>query len=94
MSNIDEVIADAIAEETTKPKKETEIKVTVNLSEYVALKKKETDLDRILTALFTDAELNYSKDGLRLNAERAGEAISVLYPEAYYGLVKDLKGGE
>lgn len=59
-------------------------KVTISLSEYVILKQKEADLDRILNALVDDLELNYCKDALRIGGgERAIEAIRVLYPEAY-----------
>lgn len=61
-----------------------ESKVTIPLSEYVILKQKEADLDRILNALVDDLELNYVKDALRIRGgERAIEAIRVLYPEAY-----------
>ena len=63
-------------------------KVTISLSEYVMLKLKEADLDRILTALADDLELNYCKDALRLGGgERAIGAIRVLYPETYDGLL-------
>lgn len=61
-----------------------ESKVTIPLIEYVILKQKEADLDRILNALVDDIELNYSKDALRIRGgERAIEAIRVLYHEAY-----------
>lgn len=61
-----------------------ESKVTIPLSDYVILKQKEADLDRILNALVDDLELNYAKDALRIRGgERAIEAIRVLYPEAY-----------
>lgn len=61
-----------------------ESKVTIPLSEYVILKQKEADLDRILNALVDDIELNYSKDALRIRGgERAIEAIRVLYPDVY-----------
>ena len=111
MKNIDELIADAQAEEevareqekAAKEEKEREEfrntlrkglnealsskvdnKVTISLKEYVILKQKETDLDRILNALVDDLELNYGKDALRVRGgERITEAIRVLYPEAY-----------
>ncbi len=61
-----------------------ESKVTIPLSEYVILKQKEADLDRILNALVDDIELNYSKDALRIRGgERAIEAIRVLYSDVY-----------
>ena len=61
-----------------------ESKVTIPLSEYVILKQKEADLDRILNALVDDIERNYSKDALRIRGgERAIEAIRVLYPDVY-----------
>lgn len=111
MKNIDELIADAQAEEevareqekAAKEEKEREefrntlrkglnealsskvdSKVTISLKEYVILKQKETDLDRILNALVDDLELNYCKDALRVrDGERSIEAFRVLYPEAY-----------
>lgn len=65
-----------------------ESKVTIPLSEYVILKQKEADLDRILNALVDDIELNYHKDALRIReGERTIEAIRVLYPEAYDALL-------
>lgn len=65
-----------------------ESKVTISLKEYITLKQKEADLDRILNALVDDIELNYSKDALRIRGgERAIEAIRVLYPEAYDALL-------
>jgi len=61
-----------------------EAKVTIKLSEYIALKFKEIDLDRILNAIVDDIELNYSKDALRIRGgERAIEAVRVLYPDVY-----------
>lgn len=61
-----------------------ESKVTISLSEYVILKQKEADLDRILNALVDDLELNYCKDALRIGGgERAIEAFRVLYPDVY-----------
>lgn len=65
-----------------------ESKVTLPLSEYVILKQKEADLDRILNALVDEIELNYSKDALRIRGgERAIEAFRVLYPETYDALL-------
>ena len=66
----------------------SESKVTVNLSEYVILKQKEADLDRILNAIVDGLGLNYSKDGLRLDeSKNVIDAIRVLYPDVYDALL-------
>ena len=59
-------------------------KVTISLSEYVILKQKEADIDRILNAIVDGLGLNYSKDGLRLDeSQNVVDAIRVLYPDVY-----------
>lgn len=70
-------------------------KVTISLSEYVILKQKEADLERILDALVDDLELNYSKDALRVRGDKVLEAFRVLYPEAYdHSLAAELERAE
>ena len=104
MLEIEEVIADAKAEEevqrdnfreglkdTLNAKKE-DTKVSVDLTEYVLLKQKEKDLDRLVNIIIDDAELNYTNDGLRLkDYEELFNAFKVLYPEAYDHLLKNAK---
>ena len=63
-------------------------KVTINLSEYLILKQKEADLDRILNAIVDGLGLNYSKDDLRLGeSDNVVSAIRVLYPDVYDALL-------
>lgn len=98
MIEIEEMIADAKAEEEVKKDNEfrTQLrnglkdalgestKVNINLSEYVQLKQKELDLDRILNALIDNVELNYSDDGLRLrDYDTLITVFRVLYPDVY-----------
>lgn len=64
------------------PKNES--KVTINLSEYVILKQKEADLDRILNAIVDGLGLSYSKEYLSLKeSDKVVDAIRVLYPDVY-----------
>lgn len=59
-------------------------KVTISLSEYVILKQKEADLDRILNAIVDGLGLSYSKEYLSLKeSENVVDAIRVLYPDVY-----------
>jgi hypothetical protein len=61
-----------------------ESKVTISLSEYVILKQKEADLDRILNAIVDGLGLSYSKEYLSLKeSENVVDAIRVLYPDVY-----------
>jgi hypothetical protein len=63
-------------------------KVTINLSEYLILKQKEADLDRILNAIVDGLGLNYSKDDLKLGeSDNVVSAIRVLYPDVYDALL-------
>lgn len=68
--------------EALLPKNES--KVTINLSEYVLLKQKETDLDRILNAIVDGLGLSYSKEYLSLkDSDRVEETFRALYPDVY-----------
>jgi hypothetical protein len=68
--------------ETFKPREEE--KVTIPLSEYVILKQKAADLDRVLNAIVDNLKLGYNNEYLRLdNEEKVVDAVRVLYPEAY-----------
>lgn len=59
-------------------------KVTISLSEYVILKQKEADLDRILNAIVDGLGLSYSKEYLSLKeSENVVDAFRVLYPDVY-----------
>lgn len=64
------------------PKEES--KVTISLKEYVILKQKEADLDRLLNVIVDGIGLSYNKDFLMLrHDEKVVDAIRVLYPDVY-----------
>ena len=59
-------------------------KVTVSLKEYVILKQKEQDLDRIMSAIVDDLGLSYNNEYLRISSgDNIVDAFRVLYPTAY-----------
>ena len=59
-------------------------KVKVSLKEYVILKQKEADLDRILNAIADGLGLGYSKEYLTLrDTDKVVDAFRVLYPDVY-----------
>ena len=59
-------------------------KVTVSLKEYVILKQKEQDLDRIMSAIIDDLGLSYNNEYLRISSgDNIIDAFRVLYPTAY-----------
>lgn len=61
-----------------------ESKVTISLSEYVILKQKEADIDRILNAIVDGLGLSYSKEYLTLrDDDKVVDAFRVLYPDVY-----------
>ena len=116
ITNLDEAIADARAEEEVAKannikddfskqlreglkdalKVKNDEKVSISLKEYVQLKQKETDLERILSAIVNNLELNYSGEHLRLGSgEDMANVFKVLYPEAYdTALALELKRNE
>lgn len=99
--NIDELIAEAMAEEDVKKDMadskanifKTETKVTIDLNEYVTLKILEKDFSSILSIIGEGLELNYDKDGLRYNGDynALAEAIKVIYPDIYSSIFAELK---
>ena len=61
-----------------------ESKVTISLSEYVILKQKEADLDRILNAIVDGLGLSYNNEYLTLRGDdKVVDAFRVLYPDVY-----------
>jgi len=59
-------------------------KVKVSLKEYVILKQKEADLDRILNAIVDGLGLSYNNEFLYLkNDGRVSDTFRVLYPDVY-----------
>jgi len=102
--NIDETIADALAEEEVKkmnePKKIslTDVKtmkpepmVEVSVDEYVSLKLIKYDLERIVHAIVADLKLNYSGDALYSAGEETLKAFEVIYPDMAALMLKELK---
>lgn len=115
VTDIEELIADAKAEEEVAREQEKaakeqafkdelreqlkeklftkreSAKVTIDLDEYVELKLKAADFDRILKAIVSSIELSYSKEYLRIkNDDNVIDTIKVLYPEAYDAIFEDL----
>ena len=69
--------------DAVKAKRESE-KVTIDLYEYVILKQKEADLDRILNAIVDGLGLSYNNEYLYLkNDGRVSDTFRVLYPDVY-----------
>lgn len=70
--------------ESLKARREN--KVTIDLDEYLILKFKERDLEKILNTLVAGLELGYNKEYLRISNDGDDELIEVfkvLYTEAY-----------
>lgn len=93
MNKIEEIIADAKAEEETKHLFMNECKsngtVTINLNEYVLLKNQAHDLERLLQVIVNELEINSYNDDLRFDNEReVVKAFKVLFPKAYYEIFK------
>lgn len=70
-----------------------ESKVTIDLNEYVILKLKERDLERIVATILGKLTLNYTKDGLKLSDQwdDISNVIKTLYPEVYGNILFDLQ---
>ena len=115
--NIEELIADAKAEEEVRKeqpckdfsfreeleshlkeafsdiKARRENKVTIDLNEYLILKFKERDLERIVATILDKLTLNYTKDGLKISDQwdDISNIIKALYPEVYENILFDLQ---
>lgn len=74
-----------------------ESKVTIDLNEYLILKFKERDLERIVATILDKLTLNHDKSGLWIydHEDDISNIIKVLYPEVYqdilYGLQEEEK---
>lgn len=69
-----------------------ENKVTIDLNEYLILKFKERDLERIVAIILDNLRLCYGGNDLMLNDR--GEIINIikaLYPEVYANILYDLQ---
>ena len=99
MIEIEEMIADAKAEEETKntvekikkyiaPEKVRDSKVTIDLDEYIELKLKEQNHIRLADVIASTLELDYYGSELRITNEREIlNAFKLLYPNTYYDLL-------
>ena len=99
--NIDEMIADAIAEEEVKNdnkgmfSKYNEAEITIPLKEYLSLKLMSADFDRIMKGVMNSFGLNYNGESLRVNnGESITEVMNVLYPDIMENLFEELKEKE
>ena len=70
-----------------------ESKVTIDLNEYLILKFKERDLERIVATILDKLILNYTKDGLKLydQWDDISNIIKALYPEVYEDILYTLQ---
>ena len=103
---IDEVIADAMAEEEVEKGFRNSLKnevaqafgahkeeqtVTISLDEYLYFNAKNMDFDRLMSAIIKDAALSYDKEKLRISdRENIFNTIKVLFPDIYDALLKQL----
>ena len=101
--DIDEVIADAKAEEQVasemkKVKKSfqpiAKSLATIDLEEYVALRQIEADHKRLIGLIIDCCELGYSKNELRMYGDDVMQYIRMIYPEEYETRLAELKEGE
>jgi hypothetical protein len=105
--NIDEMIADAKAEEqanietrmkkaieTKKPSFQPKSLATIDLEEYVMLRQIEADHKRLLELIIDTCELSYNREKLRLIDDDVLQYIRVIYPEEYETRLAELKGGD
>ena len=69
-----------------------ENKVTIDLNEYLILKFKERDLEKIVATILDELKLHYNKEDLTLYDDDAiVNMIKALYPEVYQNILYDLQ---
>ena len=101
---IDEMIADAIAEEEVEkaqglqfaappaePKEDKKPTVTIPLEQYEALYLKAFDYRRLLDLFANEAELTYSGKELAFSGCDFVDAIKLLVPDLYYTVLANLQ---
>lgn len=73
-----------------------ESKVTIDLNEYLILKFKERDLERIVATILDKLTLNHTKNGLWIydHEDDISNIIKVLYPEVYQDVLYNLQEEE
>ena len=97
--NIDEMIADAQAEEKTRENiaeridkafatKRSDV-IEISLGEYLTLKQRSLDMDRLMQAIINNLELGYHKDELRLNGEEVVETFKALFRPLHDEILKE-----
>lgn len=61
------------------------IKVEIDLDEYVALKQKETDYDRVLTVIMKHLRLSYNNEYITTDGDvsEVTDVLKALYPKEY-----------
>lgn len=117
ITEIDEAIADAMAEEevareqakedssfrdelraqlkdafSESIKTNKENKVIISLDEYLILKFKERDLEKVVSTILAELRLSYNQEYLRINdGDNVADVIKVLYPEVYDDILDSLQ---
>ena len=117
ITEIDEAIADAMAEEevareqakedssfrdelraqlkdafSESIKTNKENKVIISLDEYLILKFKERDLEKLVSTILAEFRLSYNQEYLRINdGDNVADVIKVLYPEVYDDILDSLQ---
>ena len=88
---IEEMIAEAKAEENASVEKKDNREISIPLAEYVYLKQKEIDFDRLLEAILGNARLNYDKSGVMIeDNENIFSVIKTLFRDVYVIIYNDL----
>ena len=99
-TDIDEAIADALAEEEVKPimKPSYETKVTIDLEEYIDLRMKEKDFNLIMSVIAEYMGLDYRDEDIYFRGnDQLTDAFKLLYPDVaktIFGKLKAKKEGE
>lgn len=97
---IDEMIADALAEETAQKNADNkrgfkpfndEPMVTVPLKEYLSIYARALDYSRLVEAVVADSKLNWNRDALILDGKTTLEAVRVLIPDIYAETLRSLQ---
>ena len=96
MIEIDEAIADAMAEEETKgiikPSFETKAKVTIDLEEYIDLRVGARDFSLILSVITDYMGLDYKDADIYFRGnDQITDAFKLLYPDAAKIILEELK---
>ena len=101
MNNIDEMIADAKAEEeialemkkTKKPSFQPVAKntATIDLEDYVMLRQIEASHRRLVNLILENSDLAYNEKSLSLRGNDVLEFVRMVYPASYEQRLKELQ---